>query len=186
MVTKADFYAAEISLAAKGLLGLYACLADDLKEVDLPDLAARCCESPEEVAAVLRELEVAGLVATGEAAERLAEGERARIAAEQAAWENAPPAPPVVDERSVVYYLRRADGAIKIGFSIELDRRMSTLAEAYGPLELLASEPGGWHKENERHRQFERLRLHRNREWFKAERGLMSHIWSLQDAEASR
>lgn len=78
-----------------------------------------------------------------------------------------------------VYYLRREDGAIKIGFSADLNKRMATLAKEFGPLELLATEPGGYAAELKRHRQFHRFRVTIHQEWFRPAPELLEHIENL-------
>ncbi len=85
----------------------------------------------------------------------------------------------------VVYYLRRSDGAIKIGHSGQLQTRLRRLEEVYGPLEVLATEPGAWAEERRRQREFERFNLPRDKrleggsEWYRPERALLRHIKSL-------
>ncbi len=83
---------------------------------------------------------------------------------------------------SVVYYLRRGDGAIKIGFSAFLARRLDQLAEQHGELEMLATEPGGWREEQRRHDEFARLRIDPRREWFRPGAKLAAHIKALGGA----
>jgi hypothetical protein len=75
---------------------------------------------------------------------------------------------------SVVYYLRRADGAVKIGWSVLLPQRQDQLRRRYGPLTLLAWEPGGRAHEQRRHAEFAASRL--EGEWFRRTRDLSAHI----------
>lgn len=74
----------------------------------------------------------------------------------------------------VIYYLRRADGAIKIGMTRDLTQRKHDLEGRYGPLELLIWEPGGREVERALHRQFRQLRL--ELEWFHPGRELLDNI----------
>lgn len=96
------------------------------------------------------------------------------------------PRRPRVDPRSVVYYLRRQDGAVKIGFTADLPARIERLTEVYGELVTLATEPGGKLLETQRHRQFDRWRLPRQRhleggsEWFARSVTLNRHLRSLE------
>lgn len=66
---------------------------------------------------------------------------------------------------SVVYYLRRVDGLIKIGTTTHLRNRMSAIARKHGPLQLLATHGGCFEREGAQHDQFEAL--HVGNEWFK-------------------
>lgn len=75
--------------------------------------------------------------------------------------------------QSVVYYARIGN-RVKIGYTIDIQRRMS----AINPEEILATEPGGPKIELERHRQFASLRVHG--EWFRLEEPLVSHIAALR------
>lgn len=87
---------------------------------------------------------------------------------------------------SVVYYMRRTDGDIKIGFSANLGVRARNLARQHGTLTLLATEPGGLDMEQHRHREFGVLRISPNREWFRPGRTLLLHILGLADRVADR
>lgn len=78
---------------------------------------------------------------------------------------------------SCVYYVRRSDGLVKIGFSTRLAARVKGLATEFGPLELLATEPGGLKQEQLRHRQFKRNRV--EGEWFRPNGPLLKHISAL-------
>lgn len=86
--------------------------------------------------------------------------------------------------RSVVYYLQRADNAIKIGFT-HLTARLKTLTNEHGALALLATELGGWHLEQTRHLSFADLRISPNTEWFQPGEALMAHINDLRSAVAA-
>ncbi len=78
------------------------------------------------------------------------------------------------DGSQIIYYLRRADGAVKIGTSTEFGRRAGDLTGEYGKLELLLTHCGDYPREKETHRQFADLAL--GREWFRAEEPLLSWI----------
>jgi hypothetical protein len=178
-VPKDWFYNPHISLNAKGFLAAFACIEDDEGEVSIERLAQVCGVELSVATALLVETEAAGCLVTGEAAARVVAEQATEQARALAALEAARAAPKRAAAGSVVYYLRRADGAIKIGFSVKLRSRMSSLAELHGPLELLGTEPGGWHHEHHRHEQFARLRIHRNQEWFTPGPALLRHISGL-------
>ena len=80
-----------------------------------------------------------------------------------------------------VYYATSGEGLIKIGTSLDPERRL----RAIGCRTLLALEPGGHGTEKRRHRQFAHLRV--KGEWFKAAPELHMHIANLflQEAVAS-
>lgn len=76
---------------------------------------------------------------------------------------------------STVYYVRRADGLIKIGYtSRDLRYRLSNLRQEHGPLEVLATHKGGYAAEQANHRRFAALRV--TGEWFRPESALLAHI----------
>lgn len=78
---------------------------------------------------------------------------------------------------SVVYYLRRANGDIKIGYSAQLPVRVATLTRTHGLLDLLGTEPGDWRLEYERHLQFRSSRADGpGQEWFRPAPELLLHI----------
>lgn len=74
----------------------------------------------------------------------------------------------------IIYYLRRADGAVKIGTSADFDRRFGTLTREHGVLEILLTHCGDHPREKEMHRQFAGLAL--GHEWFRGEEPLLSWI----------
>ena len=85
---------------------------------------------------------------------------------------------------SIVYYLRRQDGPIKIGFSKDLSSRVSDLEKLHGPLTVLATEPGSRATETRRHRQFRALQITdapawQGPEWFRPGAALLAHIESI-------
>lgn len=75
----------------------------------------------------------------------------------------------------VVYYMRIGD-RVKVGTTANLDLRMAN----FNPEELLATEPGGYDVERERHQQFAHLRTHG--EWFVYDAELKDHIDTLKTA----
>lgn len=75
---------------------------------------------------------------------------------------------------SVVYYVRRADGLIKIGTTRRFESRMNSLAKEYGDLSILLVVPGSYDDEREAHAKFFRLRVHG--EWFSPGRELTEWI----------
>lgn len=71
----------------------------------------------------------------------------------------------ILSRESVVYFVRRGgDGAVKIGYTVNLKSRMSGIATGSGPLEVLATLPGGEVIESLFHKHFAEYRLHG--EWF--------------------
>lgn len=88
------------------------------------------------------------------------------------------PNDPQVDG-SRVYYVQRHDLAIKIGYSTCLPSRLRSIARQHGDLVLLASELGGWDREQAQHRRFCRTRLSPQGEWFGPSPGLLSYIKEL-------
>lgn len=74
----------------------------------------------------------------------------------------------------VVYYIRFAD-RIKIGTTVNLGTRLSALPYD----DVLATEPGGRHVEQQRHKEFADLRI--NGEWFTPGTKLIRHIEALRE-----
>jgi hypothetical protein len=83
---------------------------------------------------------------------------------------------------SVVYYVQRSDGLIKIGTSRQLAARLITLKREHGELTLMAVHGGAHKEENAAHTQFRELRV--EGEWFRAEVPLVEHIAKMRQ-EAS-
>lgn len=76
---------------------------------------------------------------------------------------------------ATVYYVQRADGLIKVGFTGRpLQYRLSQLRTEHGPLEVLATHKGGRDAERIQHRRFDHLRV--TGEWFQPEPELLAHI----------
>ena len=74
----------------------------------------------------------------------------------------------------VVYYVRRGDGAIKIGTTTNLTKRVRALTKEHGPVEVLATHPGGFRAEQSLHRTFAASRL--DGEWFEESHDLAVRI----------
>jgi hypothetical protein len=84
--------------------------------------------------------------------------------------------PGISRKLDVIYYLRRSDGAVKIGWSRDLRQRVGQLERAHGPLTLLAWEPGDRPAEQRRHVEFRADRIDRRYEWFRSSPALMDHV----------
>lgn len=77
-----------------------------------------------------------------------------------------------------VYYLRAGNGAIKIGYSSNTNKRFSSISTASPlELELVAQEEGGLKLEKKRHEQFKSDSI--RGEWFYPSRTLNKHIKKL-------
>lgn len=72
----------------------------------------------------------------------------------------------------VVYYAQAEDGLIKIGTSLDPERRAAKVGGT-----LLATEPGGWPEERARHEEFDADRV--RGEWFRPSGRLMAHVAAL-------
>lgn len=79
-------------------------------------------------------------------------------------------------ETGVVYYLERADGAVKIGCTANYPHRRVALVRRHGPLALVAWERGYYDVEEQRHQQFAHLRINPRAEWFRPEPELIDHL----------
>lgn len=77
-------------------------------------------------------------------------------------------------ERPYVVYYMRIGNRVKIGTTSDIKRRLATI----NPEELLATEPGGYDLEKQRHQQFNHLRSHG--EWFAYEDALKDHVQELK------
>ena len=86
------------------------------------------------------------------------------------------------DAARVVYFARRADGHIKIGFTGSVSDRMGALRREHGPLELLATIPGGPDVERAHHETFHAERLGSS-EWFLPSERLLAYIERLADGD---
>jgi hypothetical protein len=107
------------------------------------------------------------LVGQERGAERQLEIEaKRRRKAEMASWE--------AHGSQIVYYLRRADGAVKIGTSINLANRLIALQREHGQLEILLTHCGDHPRETEMHKRFADLCI--GGEWFRLEETLLEWI----------
>src|SRR5208282_4491661 len=79
-------------------------------------------------------------------------------------------------EHSLIYYVRRADGAIKVGTSRGLAARMDSLTREHGPLQLMATHGGTYAEENALHHEFRILRIKPREEWFRPGLHLLERI----------
>jgi hypothetical protein len=76
---------------------------------------------------------------------------------------------------SLVYYIRRtSDGMIKIGFTSDIDKRMTDLQREHGELQLLHTAPGARPEEDALHKRFAAWNY--QGEWFHPGRVLMRSI----------
>jgi Meiotically up-regulated gene 113 len=82
------------------------------------------------------------------------------------------------EARSIVYYLQRADGLIKIGFSTSYPTRLKSLRVEYGELRLLLAYAGSRKEEAEAHNRF--AAAHVMGEWFRPSLPLLLEIQRLR------
>lgn len=90
---------------------------------------------------------------------------------------------PTPEPTTFVYYIRRADGDVKIGYSGNVRSRMSALRREHGPIDLLATEPGTRNTERSRHDQFRAFRRPVG-EWFAPAPHLLRHVGELAEVNA--
>lgn len=88
------------------------------------------------------------------------------------------------DGPSVVYYLRRADGLIKIGVSTRLHERKLALQRDHGSLDLLVKHWGDRRTERETHERFANDRI--TGEWFRPSPALLRWIERVKRNQNSR
>ena len=79
-----------------------------------------------------------------------------------------------VVKSSVVYFMQRSDGCIKIGFSTNVGDRVRAIESSTGPINLLATVPGGLEQERKLHETFAYCRVHG--EWFNPDSELLKLI----------
>lgn len=72
------------------------------------------------------------------------------------------------EQCSFVYFVRRSDSAVKIGFSASLKLRLQKLRSEYGVVALEAAIPGGRKEEAEMHAKHASCRLGKT-EWFQGD-----------------
>ncbi len=99
---------------------------------------------------------------------RLQEEERGRLVSEGA------DALPLTQPGALVYFVRRLDGCIKVGWTTNLTRRLYALRTVHGWVDLLGTMPGGVVLERELHERFAADR--RDGEWFAPSELLMRYI----------
>ncbi len=81
------------------------------------------------------------------------------------------------DEQSgYVYFLKRRDGAIKIGTSVDVSGRIKYHASKHGYLLFLGSIPGSFSTEQSLHDKFIEHRIDKREEWFSPAPELMDWI----------
>lgn len=87
--------------------------------------------------------------------------------------------------KSVVYYLKRQDGFIKIGFSSQFKKRLATLKSKHGSLEVLATHRGSIEAESAIHNLFSSARLGTS-DWFTPTEKIFSHIKQINESQRLR
>ena len=75
---------------------------------------------------------------------------------------------------TIVYYLQRADGLIKIGTTKGLAKRLTDLRREHGDLRILLTHRGDRTRETAMHHRFAELRV--QGEWFQPGQALLSWI----------
>ena len=78
-----------------------------------------------------------------------------------------------------IYFLRRADGLIKIGYTANLKRRLEHLTKSHGALEVVRLINGDKHREKQLHTRFRAFNEYG--EWFRPESELLLAIPDLED-----
>lgn len=81
-----------------------------------------------------------------------------------------------------IYFIQRADGLIKIGYSSNFDNRLAQLKKSHEGLVVLKVINGDRQKERETHYQFEAA--HEYGEWFRPEQWVLDAIASITDGAA--
>jgi len=82
------------------------------------------------------------------------------------------------EREGVVYYVQLTGGRVKIGWTRDLEARMSVFRARME--DVLATEPGAYNIEKRRHRQFASDRIGRTEEFVQSDR-LMAHIARLAE-----
>jgi Meiotically up-regulated gene 113 len=88
------------------------------------------------------------------------------------------------EARSIVYFLRRGDGIIKIGFSASYPSRLNSLQAKHGPLRLLLAYAGGRKEESEAHDRYASLCV--GGEWFRPSVPMLLDVQRLRRTWATR
>lgn len=78
-----------------------------------------------------------------------------------------------------IYFVRRADGLIKVGTTTDFRTRLASLAKGHGPLYVLRLINGGPKRERSLHQLFRHY--HEYGEWFRSERGILERRIGLLD-----
>lgn len=81
-----------------------------------------------------------------------------------------------------IYFLRRQDGLVKIGYSAQFQGRLRVLTRSHGPLEVIRIINGDQHRENRLH--LECVKHHQFGEWFRDSKELRDWISGLKDGTA--
>ena len=95
---------------------------------------------------------------------------------------NAPASSRRTPDPGVVYYIRMADGNVKIGHTTRLKGRMREFCTL--PEQVLAVEPGTPSTEAARHREYQEDRLTGDRELFRMSPSLTAHVDNLSNVYA--
>lgn len=78
------------------------------------------------------------------------------------------------DPRACVYFLQMVGGPIKIGTTVDIERRKKRIEARKGPLVLLATLPGGDSVERQMHQRFAHCQI--QGEWFSPVEDLLGFI----------
>lgn len=93
--------------------------------------------------------------------------------AEAQSWLRAHPRSSVAFDRSaIVYFVQRLDGAVKIGFTSDLSRRLREVRRDHGDVRTLATAPGAGVAEGVLHRRFAAFRV--EGEWFSPDAAILT------------
>jgi len=95
------------------------------------------------------------------------------VVEEAKAWLMAHPRRSVAFDRiAVVYFVQRHDGAVKIGFTSDLPRRLREVRNEHGPVRRLATAPGSSVAEAALHQRFAAFRI--EGEWFQPDPSILA------------
>lgn len=76
----------------------------------------------------------------------------------------------------MIYFIKRSDGAIRIGTTKHLANRLREHALKHGEVELLGVRDGSYKEENELHHRFAQSRVRHETEWFYETAELIEYI----------
>lgn len=173
----------DLSYRARGIL-LYI-LANPGQDFTTADIAAAGIEGREAVRRAMEELAALGHYKTTKVRERNGRIRMVtRISTVRGAFDSSP-------TPSVVYFIER-DGFIKIGRTTRLKARLRAISQGGnmprwmepGPVNLLATIPGGWKRELELHARFGDARV--DGEWFQDCPAIRDFIAQLDTAGGAR